>query len=145
MTCWPIAFSLTRSMKSRATLKFTSASSNAIRTSRSESDTLDSEIFPRPRRFLKTFCNLPLNESNMAERYGSKLKVQSLNLRVLSGFCLNPRSRGIGLRAVGYPSGQRGQTVNLLAHAFAGSNPSPTTILFPNDNSNCDQCSQGYR
>ena len=29
---------------------------------------------------------------------------------------------------VGYPSGQRGQTVNLLAYAFDGSNPSPTTI-----------------
>ena len=28
---------------------------------------------------------------------------------------------------VGYPSGQRGQTVNLLAYAFAGSNPAPTT------------------
>ena len=31
------------------------------------------------------------------------------------------------LGVVGYPSGQRGQTVNLLAHAFDGSNPSPTT------------------
>src|SRR5208283_238362 len=31
---------------------------------------------------------------------------------------------------VGYPSGQRGQTVNLLAYAFDGSNPSPTTIPF---------------
>ena len=30
---------------------------------------------------------------------------------------------------VGYPSGQRGQTVNLLAYAFDGSNPSPTTSL----------------
>jgi hypothetical protein len=30
---------------------------------------------------------------------------------------------------VGYPSGQRGQTVNLLAYAFDGSNPSPTTIF----------------
>jgi RNA polymerase sigma factor (TIGR02999 family) len=30
---------------------------------------------------------------------------------------------------VGYPSGQRGQTVNLLAYAFTGSNPVPTTIL----------------
>ena len=30
---------------------------------------------------------------------------------------------------VGYSSGQRGQTVNLLANAFEGSNPSPTTIL----------------
>jgi hypothetical protein len=28
----------------------------------------------------------------------------------------------------GYPSGQREQTVNLLAHAFLGSNPSPGTI-----------------
>ena len=33
------------------------------------------------------------------------------------------------LRVVGYPSGQRGQTVNLLAYAFDGSNPSPTTIF----------------
>jgi hypothetical protein len=30
---------------------------------------------------------------------------------------------------VGYPSGQRGQTVNLLAYAFIGSNPIPTTIF----------------
>ena len=29
----------------------------------------------------------------------------------------------------GYPSGQRGQTVNLLAHAFGGSNPPPSTTL----------------
>ena len=33
-------------------------------------------------------------------------------------------------RVVGYPSGQRGQTVNLLAYAFDGSNPSPTTMFF---------------
>jgi hypothetical protein len=30
---------------------------------------------------------------------------------------------------VGYSSGQRGQTVNLLAYAYEGSNPSPTTTL----------------
>lgn len=29
---------------------------------------------------------------------------------------------------VGYPSGQRGQTVNLMAYAFTGSNPVPTII-----------------
>ena len=29
-----------------------------------------------------------------------------------------------------YRSGQTGQTVNLLAHAFAGSNPALPTILF---------------
>ena len=32
---------------------------------------------------------------------------------------------------VGYRSGQPGQTVNLLANAFLGSNPSPTTIFQP--------------
>ena len=32
---------------------------------------------------------------------------------------------------VGYPSGQRGQTVNLLAYAFIGSNPIPTTTFNP--------------
>jgi hypothetical protein len=31
-----------------------------------------------------------------------------------------------GESGVGYPSGQREQTVNLPAHAFEGSNPSPT-------------------
>ena len=30
---------------------------------------------------------------------------------------------------MGYPSGQREQTVNLPAHAFEGSNPSPTMRL----------------
>ena len=34
-------------------------------------------------------------------------------------------------RLVGYSSGQRGQTVNLLAYAYEGSNPSPTTIFMP--------------
>ena len=31
------------------------------------------------------------------------------------------------MSAEGYPSGQRGQTVNLLAYAFVGSNPTPST------------------
>ena len=31
----------------------------------------------------------------------------------------------------GYPSGQRGLTVNQLAGAFGGSNPSPSTRLGP--------------
>ena len=30
--------------------------------------------------------------------------------------------------AEGYPSGQRGQTVNLLVYTFVGSNPTPSTI-----------------
>ena len=32
---------------------------------------------------------------------------------------------------MGYPSGQREQTVNLPAHAFEGSNPSPTMRGMP--------------
>ena len=32
----------------------------------------------------------------------------------------------LGNVSVGYPSGQREQTVNLPAQAFEGSNPSPT-------------------
>ncbi len=31
--------------------------------------------------------------------------------------------------AEGYPSGQRGQTVNLLAYAYVGSNPTPSTRI----------------
>ena len=38
-------------------------------------------------------------------------------------------SPALDFGVVGYPSGQRGQTVNLLAYAFAGSNPAPTTTL----------------
>jgi hypothetical protein len=33
----------------------------------------------------------------------------------------------VRFRSEGFPSGQRGQTVNLLAYAFEGSNPSPST------------------
>jgi hypothetical protein len=45
---------------------------------------------------------------------------------------------------VGYPSGQRGQTVNLLAYAFSGSNPEPTTTLFPQGNSGFCQVNQWF-
>src|SRR5690606_2472066 len=38
-----------------------------------------------------------------------------------------PAARITGSPAEGYPSGQRGQTVNLLAYAFGGSNPPPST------------------
>ena len=38
------------------------------------------------------------------------------------------RSLSIVEFVVGYRSGQPGQTVNLLANAFVGSNPSPTTM-----------------
>ena len=34
-----------------------------------------------------------------------------------------------GFLTEGYPSGQRGQTVNLLSYDFGGSNPPPSTSL----------------
>ncbi len=42
-----------------------------------------------------------------------------------------PSREFLPLRLVGYSSGQRGETVNLLAYAFPGSNPGPTTTLKP--------------
>ena len=45
---------------------------------------------------------------------------------------------------VGYPSGQRGQTVNLLAYAFSGSNPEPTTTLFHKLNGGLSQLFQWF-
>src|ERR1051325_798925 len=71
-TSWPIDLVFTRSMKSRATLKFTSASSSAKRTSRKDSLTFSSEIFPKPRRFLKALWSLVLNESNIRLNYASQ-------------------------------------------------------------------------
>ncbi len=43
-----------------------------------------------------------------------------------------------------YPSGQRGQTVNLLAHAFGGSNPPlPTTLHAPARTSGMEEHERG--
>ncbi len=57
------------------------------------------------------------DNSNFELEWSGVVWLKSLSLRALV----------VGM--VGYPSGQRGQTVNLLAYAFAGSNPAPTTIL----------------
>lgn len=35
---------------------------------------LESEIFPKPRKFLKAVCNLPVNESNMPGKLSHPLK-----------------------------------------------------------------------
>src|SRR5262245_6941713 len=64
-TSWPTALSLTRSTKARTTLKFTSASSRATRTSRSASWILSSDSRPRLPRRSKTLCSRVLKESNM--------------------------------------------------------------------------------
>ena len=47
--------------------------------------------------------------------------------------CFLPQGTKLSERIVlsgGYQSGQMGQTVNLLAYAFGGSNPSPPTVIF---------------
>lgn len=59
-------------------------------------------------------------DSSVAERLLGKKEVASPIL-ALGSFCYNIRDKP------GYPSGQRGQTVNLLAIAYVGSNPSPGT------------------
>src|SRR2546430_908018 len=52
-TSWPTAFSSTRAMKSVTTVKLTSASSSARRTSRRPSRMLSAVSRPRPRSFLR--------------------------------------------------------------------------------------------
>src|SRR5690242_19938843 len=53
--------------------------------------------------------------------FGARMRGADL---VVSRFCTQ--------ESEGYPSGQRGQTVNLLAYAFGGSNPPPSTSLHCN-------------
>src|SRR5690606_32035322 len=65
---WPIACSFTLAMKSRTTLKLTSASSNARRTSRNASFTSSSVSLPRPFNLPKTLCSRVVNPSNAIVR-----------------------------------------------------------------------------
>src|SRR5438445_13744991 len=65
------------------------------------------------------------DHSNFELEWSGVVWLKSLSLRALV----------VGM--VGYPSGQRGQTVNLLAHAFAGSNPAPTTTPIAKHNCPC--------
>src|SRR5918996_5607322 len=67
-TSWPTAFSRTRSTKPRTTLKLTSASSSATRTSRRASWMLSSLSRPRPPSRSKIDCSLALRESSMERR-----------------------------------------------------------------------------
>src|SRR5437870_10200614 len=64
-TSWPTALSFTRSMKARTTLKLTSASRSATRTSRSASWMFSSDSRPRPPSLSKMVCSLVLRESSM--------------------------------------------------------------------------------
>src|SRR5690554_5478916 len=64
----------------------------------------------RPRRVRGCSCN--------ARRTASRSPVDTPRAR--------PENTPL-MSAEGYPSGQRGQTVNLLAYAFVGSNPTPST------------------
>src|SRR3989442_14647756 len=64
-TSWPTAFSRTRSTKARTTLKLTSASRRATRTSRRASWMFSSVRRPRPPRRSKIDCKRVLRESSM--------------------------------------------------------------------------------
>src|SRR5271157_1563844 len=75
MTCWageravrtstPMAFTLMFSMSCLTTLKWTSASSSAMRISRKAPSMFSAESFPSPRRLLKTRCSFSDRLSNM--------------------------------------------------------------------------------
>src|SRR3990172_106451 len=56
-----------------------------------------------------------------------RLRVQLLSSALPDGEVRRGRRRGVPPTTGGYPSGQRGLTVNQLADAFGGSNPSPPT------------------
>ena len=58
---------------------------------------------------------------------GGRQQVSSAGLRLRSGQLESRREVFQPRILEGYPSGQRGQTVNLLAYAFGGSNPPPST------------------
>ena len=89
---------------------------------------LASVILPSPRRFLKwARCSFWTGECRTFRSLGEARLVDKRG-----SVWLNRRPPGTaGLASVEYPSGQRGQTVNLLAYAFAGSNPASTTTFPP--------------
>ena len=73
--------------------------------------------------------NRAADVAQLAEHLICNQAVASSSLAVSSVVTVS-RRRGAdavcALELVGYPSGQREQTVNLPAYAFEGSNPSPT-------------------
>jgi len=71
ITSSPMARSRTRARKSLTTLKLTSASSNARRTSRNAASTSASDSLPLPLSFLKTALSFSLRLSNTV-RYFSR-------------------------------------------------------------------------
>src|SRR5688500_6143554 len=66
-----------------------------------------------------------LRESGHCEKRQSMSLLRDAGAQGISSAC----AAAGAFIVVGYPSGQRGQTVNLLAYAFTGSNPVPTTIF----------------
>jgi hypothetical protein len=70
---------------------------------------------------------LPQINSNQSERGERRVRRERWNFALEGYDEVWLKSPSLRMAVVGYPSGQRGQTVNLLAYAFAGSNPAPTT------------------
>jgi hypothetical protein len=59
---------------------------------------------------------------------GSALTGKAAHVKI-AGCFMGLHYSGPQIQPEGYPSGQRGQTVNLLAYAFGGSNPPPSTTM----------------
>ena len=69
---------------------------------------------------------LSADVAQLAEHLICNQAVASSSLAVSSVWAVQQSAKA--QNPVGYPSGQREQTVNLPAHAFEGSNPSPTMV-----------------
>ena len=82
-----------------------------------------------PRRYPKSLAQKrpSADVAQLVEHLICNQAVASSTLAVSSaGVLMGARARDPRVEWVGFPSGQRDQTVNLTAHAFEGSNPSPT-------------------
>ncbi len=67
------------------------------------------------------------NTANRSDATGSAAVAESMNDSSSSLDAATSHRHYLASRSEGYPSGQRGLTVNQLAHAFGGSNPPPST------------------
>ncbi len=93
-TSWPMALSRTRATKSLTTLKLTSASSRARRTSRMAASTSASLIRPRPVRLPSVLRNRSLRLSNMV-RVGLRRGGDRISER-RPGWCASSDAPGSG-------------------------------------------------
>src|SRR5258706_13335746 len=105
-TCWPSAFSLTEAIKSLATLKLTSASSNASRISRSAASTCSFVSTPSPRRFFNVRFSLSERDSNILHQAQFRAFTETQMIAVCLKECqgsLNRHSQRFGKQIEYFP------------------------------------------